>query len=277
MPDEPLQVILLDGPLAGFLVTALEDAYSYVARVPRRLTIGDLTGGFLSGNDAYYCLHRVHFSLMDSTGVSTRWIRVGTIGTGTPSEELLDEMCPTGLAEQGVIPWHGVRETAADVLDPIPLEEWGNPLKSCSVRLMDPFHIPVDEIDATCACGWRTGFVPLARRSQLVRTAYKHADPTAQHERRRLLTMPIRVIATGSGITDACLAGGRYDEISQKIRAECGVCGWRTEDVEPFRHGPLSELWKAHRGANGVRHARNRLLTAYGLPIPDDEDGSALT
>lgn len=269
MTELALKVIFLDGPLAGFLWNVPDETHYWHVRIPKPVTlILPMKAESLSllDDEATY---RIHHAYYRQRGEPTL-VRVGTISSETPSDELLTEVALTGLAEQGVIPWSAVPETPADLLDPIPVQAYGNPLTPCNMRIQDPFHIPLEEIDASCACGWWTERIPLARRSQLVRAAYKHVDQ--QGERRKAYDRPIRIVSEGGGLAEDCLGGFQFDKLAGTIHGSCRICGWRTEDVEPWRSKPLHDLWSRHAGPNGLTHARNRLLTAYGLPVPTEEE-----
>lgn len=269
------QVVFVDGPVAGTVQTVPAEWISYMVRVPRPLLF-DFAAASISLADemAYYSIsgpYRYDYQ----AGNLLIAFRVGSVNGSRPDETALAEHGLTGLAEQGLIPWDAVPDTAADRDHPIEVLEIGDPLKDCAVRISDPFRLPTDMIEGSCACGWRTDYmIPMARRAQVVRAAHKHA--AGQQQRRARYALPIRVLNEGSGMVDTCLAGYDFDKVTGLVAASCRVCGWRTEPVEQYRGKPLNELRKTHIGPDGVRHARNRMLTGLGLPTPTVEEEEAM-
>lgn len=272
MPEIAPQAVMLDGPLAGHITTVPDGLVTVCLPVPSPFVLS-LSGGTAQpprGELAYYSLSTQRYSLIDGDGARLIVVRVGSVKLGQPGDELLHEMIPTALAEMGILRWSEVPYTRADLDRPVPVELLGDPGRACDVAVSNPFVIPQNTVYATCDCGWSTGYgIPLARRSQVVRAANKHIDE--EEARRARYRLPIRVTAEGTGATDICYAAIRATPIDT-IYGHCDECGWRTEDVEPFRRGPLWDLCKPHMGPHGVRHVRNRMLRGLGLPTPTDEE-----
>lgn len=192
-------------------------------------------------------------------------VRVGWSSGIRPAERDLMEHVPSGLAEQGLLDWEQVCPTEKDRSHPVPIEEYGDPLKACDPR--PPSAAPPSleiEIDASCACGWRTERMAPDRRSQLVRAARRHAS--GESWRRERFRQPIAAVFEGAGARDDCFGGVTVDEFNQRAFGRCRRCRWETERVELFRIGPLRDLCRAHTGPDGVRRVRDQLLAVLGLP-----------
>lgn len=246
----------------------------YMVSVPRPLRLG-ISEPMTLNETACYSISGPYYYDYAAGGVRIAF-RVGSVNGTRVSQDVLAETALTGLAEQGLIPWADVPDTDTDRATPIGVMMLGDPLKDCSIKVTDPFYLPAGMLQATCACGWATDYdIPLARRAQLVRFAYKHA--ARQDERRELYKRPILILHQGSGATPTCYAGIRTDKHSGKIYGICRECGFETEAVEDFRRGPLWDLCQPHTGPDGVRKVRNQLLGAYGLPAPTAEEEAALS
>jgi hypothetical protein len=264
------KVVFVDGPVAGMLRPVPDEWISYMVSVPRPIRFG--IGQPVTALDDTACYSISGYYYYDHAGSGTRIaFRAGSANGSQPGRDVLAEHGLTGLAEQGLIPWADVPGTELDRTTPITVMMAGDPLADCSVKVSDPFHLPTGMLQATCACGWATDYdIPMARRAQLVRAAYKHA--AGQDRRRELYKRPIVVLHQGSGATATCYAGIRADKVTGKIYGICRECGFETETVEDFRRGRLWDLCKPHTGPDGVRKVRNQLLVSYGLPLPEGED-----
>jgi hypothetical protein len=257
--------ILIDGPMAGHSRTIPQECkYSYAIVIPQPFSIAafDPEKAVTATDDVvYYQLRTITYT--DQLGL-LRPVRIGWSESARPSERNLLEHVPTGLAEQGVIPWEYVPHTALDRMARVPLLEYGDVAKDCAITVTDPYTSCVADLDAVCARGWRTERVALDRRSWLVRAAYRHA--LGQDARRERFKQPIRLVAAGSGGRPDCYGGIAEDEFNGRLYGKCRCCGWQTEWVEYFRAGPLRALCQAHTGPDGVRRVRDQLLASLGLP-----------
>lgn len=265
------QVIFVDGPVAGTIRPIANEWISYAVSVPKPLHFGFATPDLAPVDDtAYYSITGPYYYDYAARAVRIAF-RVASVDGSRVDDAALAEHGLTGLAEQGLISWDDIPDTAIDRDSPLEILEVGDPLKDCQVEISDPFHPPTEMIGGFCGCGWRTDWqIPMARRAQVVRAAHKHA--AGQQQRRERYALPVRVLEDGNGLTDTCLASYDFDEGSGLVAARCRVCGWRTEQVERYRGKPLNALRETHIGPGGVRNARNRMLTALGLPSPTEEE-----
>jgi hypothetical protein len=258
--------------MAGHLQAVPADCWSWVVRVPQRLSVFAMTDPTVmrtaADDTAYYRIETVGYH----NARGRRPVRIGWCGAQRPDDLVLMEYVPTGLAEQGVLTWDEVPATTLDRMAPIPVEEHGDVLKDCAVKVGDTYWTYTGQLDAACACGWRTEYAALDRRSQLVRAARGHE--AGQQGRRERYRLPVLLADNGAGPQADCYGGVAVDEQAQRVFGRCRRCGWRTERVEYFRTGPLRDLCRAHTGPDGVRRVRDQLLAAYGLPpAGGDDDG----
>lgn len=257
--------ILIDGPMAGHCrPIPPECKYSYAITVPQPLSIASLDPEKLAtvtDTLTYYLLRTLTYK--DQLGLE-RAVRIGWSKAGQPNQQDLLEHVPTGLAEQGILPWEYVPHTALDRMAKVPILEYGDVAKDCAITVTNPNISCLIDLDATCGCGWRTDRVALDRRSWLLRAAYRHA--LGQDARRERFRQPIRVMVAGSGSQPDCYGGMVPDELNELVYGKCRRCGWQTEQVEYYRTGPLQALCQGHTGPDGVRRVRDQLLAALGLP-----------
>lgn len=262
LPSE--HTVLVDGPMAGHLYRVPASWMTWVVRIPKPLNLFLTTDPAavrtLTDDTVYYRIETVGYY----NDLGYRAVRIGYTASQRPDDGALMEYVPTALAEQGILMWEEVPATALDRASPIPVETHGDVLKTCAVKLGDSYGLLVGELDASCACGWRTGRVALDRRSQLVRAARGHE--IGERSRRERYRAPILATAAGSGAQADCYGGVAVDEAAERVFGRCRRCGWQTERVEHFRIGPLRKLCQAHTGRDGVRRVRDQLLAAYGLP-----------
>ncbi len=257
--------ILIDGPMAGHCwPIPPECKYSYAITVPQPLSIAAFDPEKLAtvtDTHAYYQLRTVTFT--DQLGLEHA-VRIGWSKAGQPNQQDLLEHVPTGLAEQGVIPWEYVPHTVLDRMAKVPILEYGDVAKDCAITVTNPYTSCVAVLDAWCGCGWRTDRVALDQRSWLLRAAYRHA--IGQDARQERFKQPIRVVSAGSGGQPDCYAGIAEDEFNECVYGKCRRCSWQTEQIEYYRTGPLQALCQAHTGPDGVRRVRDQLLASLGLP-----------
>ncbi len=260
--------ILIDGPMAGHSRPIPLECHSYAINVPQPFSIAMFDPDVLAttkDRHAYYQLRTVIYT--DQLGLE-RAVRIGWTDGPRPSEQNLLEHVPTGLAEQGVIPWEYVPHTVLDRMAKVPILEYGDVAKDCAIRITDPYISCLTDLDAVCECGWRTDRVELGRRSWLVRAAHRHA--LGQDARRERFKQPIRILVAGSGGQPDCYGGIAEDEFNERIHGKCRRCGWQTEQVEYYRTVPLQALCQAHTGPDGVRRVRDQMLKSLGLPPAEE-------
>lgn len=269
----PGKTILVDGPMAGHLYQVPDDCLSWMVRVPQPLRIPVTSGPGSLLRDEIACYRTT--AVVYNHGYDRHPARVGWTGPEPqPTEADLLEHVPTGLAEQGMLPWDAVPVTAADRATPVGIEAFGDPLKQCALERIDASWGWLTDLAGVCACGWRTERVPMNRRAQLVRAAGWHKS--AEETRRARFHLPIRLVSEGCGAQPDCYGGMAFDKDTLLARGVCRRCGWETERVEPYRTAPLQKLCQAHTGPDGVRRVRNQLLAAYGLPLPEEEPALAM-
>lgn len=263
---EATQAVLLDGPWVGWLRDPGRHVpYYQTVRLPRplpptlRLDDEIRPTGF---DSVVYEIGRVEYPVDHAMFV----VPIGW-SESRPTFTQIVEHVPTGLAEQGLIPWELVPETRRDLDTPIGIEMVGDPVKLCRLTLPGLEYYWASYLVASCECGWSTVPVELDRRSQLLRVAHRHR--LGELARRARYTSPIAVYNSHLPVGPDCWAGfsfvkdwspdGLGEQTESRMYGSCSKCSWRTEPVERWRAQPLGEVCASHRGIDAERRMRAAL------------------